>query len=163
MADSNHAVWGVMQDEIRWQKGHADRISYVQSRDTGKTLAETRALAMSAAGTFRKAKLVVPLAMTTAQRSPLLPNVPTLAESGIAGIDVTSWYGMLAPKGVGNDVRDAIYAVTKSVLEQPAIQEKLNAQGLTVQTEAPDVFAARIKRETEMWAKVIKARNISIQ
>lgn len=110
-----------------------------------------------------KAKLVVPLAMTTAQRSPLLPDVPTLAESGIAGIDVTSWYGMLAPKGVPTDVRDAIYTVTKSVLEQPAMQERLAAQGLTVQTETPDAFGTRIKRETEMWAKVIKARNITIQ
>ena len=110
-----------------------------------------------------KAKLVVPLAMTTAQRSPLVPEVPTLAESGIAGIDVTSWYGMLAPKGVPNDVRDAIYTVTKSVLEQPSIQAKLAAQGLTVQTETPDAFGARIKRETEMWAKVIKARHITIQ
>ena len=110
-----------------------------------------------------KAKLVVPLAMTTAQRSPLLRNVPTLAESGIAGIDVTSWYGMLAPKGVPNDVRDALYTVTKAVLEQPAMREKLAAQGLTVQTETPDAFGARIKRETEMWAKVIKARHITIQ
>lgn len=110
-----------------------------------------------------KGKLVVPLAMTTAQRSPLLPDVPTLAESGISGIDVTSWYGMLAPQGVPNDVRDAIYTVTKTVLEQPDMQERLKAQGLTVQTEAPDAFGARIKRETEMWAKVIRARNISIQ
>jgi len=60
-------------------------------------------------------------------------------------------------------VRDAIYTVTKTVLEQPDMQEKLKAQGLTVQTEAPDAFGARIKRETEMWAKVIRARNISIQ
>jgi tripartite-type tricarboxylate transporter receptor subunit TctC len=110
-----------------------------------------------------KGKLVVPLAMTTAQRSPLLPDVPTLEESGIAGIDVTSWYGMLAPKGVPNDVRDALYTVTKSVLEQPAMEEKLAAQGLTVQTETPEAFGARIKRETEMWAKVIKARHITIQ
>jgi tripartite-type tricarboxylate transporter receptor subunit TctC len=110
-----------------------------------------------------KAKLVVPLAMTTAQRSPLLPSVPTLAESGIAGIDVTSWYGMLAPKGVPNEVRGAIYTVTKAVLEQPAMRERLAAQGLTVQTETPDAFGARIERETEMWAKVIKARNITIQ
>lgn len=109
------------------------------------------------------AKMVVPLAMTTAQRSRLLPEVPTLAESGIPGIDVTSWYGMLAPKGVPNDVRDAIYTVTRQALEQPSTVDKLAAQGLTVQTEAPADFGARIKRETEMWAKVIKARHISIQ
>ena len=110
-----------------------------------------------------KAKMVVPLAMTTAARSAMLPDVPTLDEAGISGIDVTSWYGMLAPKGVPADIRDALYTVTKSVLEQPAMQDKLAAQGLTVQTETPDAFGARIKRETEMWAKVIKAQNITIQ
>jgi tripartite-type tricarboxylate transporter receptor subunit TctC len=110
-----------------------------------------------------KAKIVVPLAMTTAQRSPLLPDVPTLGESGIPGIDVLSWYGMMAPKRVTDDVRDAIYTVTKAVLEQPAIQEKLAAQGLTVQTETPEAFGARIRRETEMWAQVIKTRHISVR
>ena len=59
-------------------------------------------------------------------------------------------------------MRDAIYTVTKATLEQPAMQQKLKAQGLTVQTETPDAFGSRIKRETEMWAKVIKARNITI-
>ena len=61
-------------------------------------------------------KLVVPLAMTTARRSPLLPDVPTLAEAGVSGIDVTSWYGMLAPHGIPNDVRDAIFTVTRGIM-----------------------------------------------
>jgi tripartite-type tricarboxylate transporter receptor subunit TctC len=101
--------------------------------------------------------------MTTAQRSPLVPEVPTLAEAGVDGIDVTSWYGMLAPKAVPNDVRDALFAVTKDVLTTPALQEKLLTQGLTVMIEPPDVFAARIKRETALWAGVIKSRNITAQ
>lgn len=110
-----------------------------------------------------KGNTVVALAMTTAQRSPLVPNVPTLAEAGVEGIDVTSWYGMLAPKAVPNDVRDALFAVTKDVLTTPVLQEKLLTQGLTVMIEPPDVFAARIKRETALWAGVIKSRNITAQ
>lgn len=110
-----------------------------------------------------KANTVVALAMTTADRSALVPEVPTLAEAGIAGIDVTSWYGMLAPKAIPADVRDALFAVTKDVLTAPALQDKLLTQGLSVMIEAPDVFGARIKRETELWAGVIKARNITIQ
>ncbi|WP_210209945.1 Bug family tripartite tricarboxylate transporter substrate binding protein [Pseudolabrys taiwanensis] len=110
-----------------------------------------------------KANTVVALAMTTAARSPLVPDVPTLAEAGVAGIDVTSWYGMLAPKAIPTDVRDALFAVTKDVLTAPALQEKLLTQGLSVMIEGPDVFAARIKRETELWAGVIKSRHITIQ
>jgi tripartite-type tricarboxylate transporter receptor subunit TctC len=110
-----------------------------------------------------QSKLVVPLAMTTAQRSPLVPEVPTLAEAGVAGIDVTSWYGMLAPRGIPTDVRDALFSVTKEAMQTPAMQQKLLAQGLSVMIEPPDAFAARIKRETEMWAAVIKSRHITIQ
>ena len=101
--------------------------------------------------------------MTTAQRSALVPEVPTLAEAGVAGIDVTSWYGMLAPKAIPADVRDALFKVTSDILTTPALQDKLLAQGLNVTIEAPDVFAARIKRETALWAGVIKFRNITAQ
>ena len=110
-----------------------------------------------------KAKLVVPLAMTTAQRSPLVPEVPTMAEAGVKGIDVTSWYGMLAPHGIPIPVRDAIFTVTRDILSTPALKDKLLAQGLTVSIEPPDQFAARIARETALWARVIKDRNISVQ
>ena len=108
-------------------------------------------------------KLVVPLAMTTARRSPLVPDVPTLAEAGVPGIDVTSWYGRLAPHGTPTDVRDAIFAVTRDVLSTPAMQEKLSAQALSVTIETPDQLAARIRRETALWADVIQKEHITIQ
>ena len=108
-------------------------------------------------------KLIVPLAMTTAQRSPLVPEVPTLTEAGVAGIDVTSWYGMLAPHGTPADVRDALFAVTRDILSAPAMQEKLSAQALSVSIEPPDEFGARIKRETALWASVIQKAHITIQ
>jgi tripartite-type tricarboxylate transporter receptor subunit TctC len=105
-------------------------------------------------------KLVVPLAMTTKDRSPLVPDVPTLAEAGVDGIDVTSWYGMMAPHSIPADIRDAIFSLTKDILETTALQAKLLEQGLNVQIEAPDVLGARIKRESTLWAGVIKSRNI---
>lgn len=110
-----------------------------------------------------KSKSVVPLAMTTMERSSLVPDVPTLAEAGIEGIDVTSWYGLLAPKAIPADLRDALFTVTKDVLTSPELREKLMQQGLYVAIEAPDVFAERIKRETALWAAVIKSRNIKAQ
>ena len=108
-----------------------------------------------------KGGLVVPLAMTTLQRSPLVPDVPTLAEAGIDGLDVTSWYGLLAPRAVPVDVRDAIFTVTKEIMNTQAVQDSLLAQGLNVMIEQPDDFAARIKREMIFWADVIKTRHIT--
>lgn len=108
-------------------------------------------------------KLVVPLAMTTAERSPMVPEVPTLAEAGVDGIDVTSWYGMLAPHGIPVPVRDAIFTVTREILSTPDIKKKLLTEGLTVNVEPPEKFGARIARETALWAHVIKDRHISVQ
>jgi tripartite-type tricarboxylate transporter receptor subunit TctC len=104
---------------------------------------------------------IVALAMTTAERSALLPGVPTLAEAGIAGIDVTSWYGLLAPRATPKPVLDAIFTLTREILESPSVQRKLDAQGLSVKIEAPDMFADRIRRETAMWRDLIRQRNIS--
>ena len=104
---------------------------------------------------------IVPLAMTTAERSPLTPDIPTLAEAGVPGIDVTSWYGLLAPRATPKPVLDAIYAVTIDVLASPALQQKLEAQGLSVKIERPDVFSQRIRRETAIWRELITQRNIT--
>jgi tripartite-type tricarboxylate transporter receptor subunit TctC len=108
-----------------------------------------------------KSGTVLPLALTTAERSPLLPDVPTLAEAGVGDIDVTSWYGLLAPRATPQPVLDAIFTVTAEVLKATALQEKLDAQGLAVKIEAPDVFAERIRRETAIWADIITKQNIS--
>ena len=110
-----------------------------------------------------RAGTVVPVAMTTAQRSSLVPDVPTLAEAGVAGIDVTSWYGLLVPKAVPERTTNAIYTVTRDILSTSAHREKLEALGLTVSTEPPAVFAERIRRETALWADVISSRKIKMQ
>jgi tripartite-type tricarboxylate transporter receptor subunit TctC len=108
-----------------------------------------------------KAGTVVPLALTTAERSPLVPDVPTLAEAGVPDIDVTSWYGLLAPRATPKPVLDAIFTVTADVLRSAALKEKLDAQGLTVRIEPADLFGARIRRETAVWADIISKRNIT--
>jgi tripartite-type tricarboxylate transporter receptor subunit TctC len=108
-----------------------------------------------------KGGTVVPLALTTAERNSLLPDVPTLAEAGVPDIDVTSWYGLLAPRATPKPVLDAIFAVTSEFLNSTALKEKLDAQGLTVKIEPPDIFAARIRRETAVWADIITKRNIT--
>jgi tripartite-type tricarboxylate transporter receptor subunit TctC len=104
---------------------------------------------------------IVPLAMTTAERSPLVPNVPTLEEAGVTGIDVTSWYGLLAPKATPKPVLDAIFTVTGDILKSSALQQKLQDQGLSIKIETPDVFGERIRRETAIWRELIQQRKIT--
>ena len=101
------------------------------------------------------------LAVTSAARSPLAPDIPTLAEAGVPGIDVTSWYGLLAPRATPKPVIDAIFAVTSDILASREVQQKLEAQGLSVSIEPPQVFADRIRRETATWRELIRQRNIT--
>jgi tripartite-type tricarboxylate transporter receptor subunit TctC len=108
-----------------------------------------------------KERSVLALALTTAERSSLLPEIPTLAEAGVAGIDVTSWYGLLAPRATPKPVLDAIFAVTTDFLKTPELQQKLEAQGLSVRIESSDMFADRIRRETATWRELIRQRNIT--
>jgi tripartite-type tricarboxylate transporter receptor subunit TctC len=96
---------------------------------------------------------ITALAMTTASRSSLVPDVPTLTESGFSSIDVTSWYGLLAPRKIPDTTRDTLFAVTRDVMNSLDIKAKLQAQGLNVQIEEPAIFAERIRRETALWAE----------
>ncbi len=101
------------------------------------------------------------IAMTTAARSPALPNVPTLAESGFPGMDVTSWYGLLAPKATPTATVAALAEAVEAILRAPETQATLTAQGLAIACEPPDVFEARLRRETAMWAEIIRERRIT--
>ncbi|WP_043834080.1 Bug family tripartite tricarboxylate transporter substrate binding protein [Muricoccus aerilatus] len=100
------------------------------------------------------------LALTTAVRSPTAPEIPTLEELGLAGFDITSWYGLLAPRATPEATLAAIYAAIRAVLHAPATTASLEAQGLTITDEGLAEFGARIRRETATWAEVIRSRNI---
>ncbi len=102
------------------------------------------------------------IAVTTAARVAELPEVPTLAESGFPDIDVTSWYGLLVPRATPAPIVRAIAETTEAVLRAPEMARTLSAQGLDVVCEGPEPFAARLRRETAMWAEVIRARNITL-
>lgn len=103
------------------------------------------------------------LALTTAARSPAIPQVPTMAEAGIPGIDVTSWYGLLVPRATPDAVVQAIAEGCATVLRAPENAERIKAQELEVVFEPPRPFAERLRRETAMWAQVIRERGISAE
>ncbi len=107
-----------------------------------------------------KSGKLVAIGITESSRSASAPDIPTLAEQGINGVVVTSWYGLLAPAGTPAAVVEQLAKDAADILGQPATREQLKAQGLTEVLMKPADFAAHIRTETAQWARIIKARNI---
>jgi tripartite-type tricarboxylate transporter receptor subunit TctC len=104
-----------------------------------------------------------PLALTDATRDPALPQVPTLAEAGIPGIAVTSWYGVLAPKGTPPAVVDQLAKDFARILNAPENKARLQQQGLQTWLVGTTAFGDLIKKETATWAPIIRTRKIEAQ
>jgi tripartite-type tricarboxylate transporter receptor subunit TctC len=102
------------------------------------------------------------LAVTTAQRSPFLPDVPTLKESGI-DVQSDAWNALVGPGGLPKDVVAAINAEVRKTLTEPAVIEKLKAQLITPSPTTPDELKKRMSDEKALWADVIKAAKIRIE
>ncbi len=106
------------------------------------------------AGTLRA------LAVTANVRSKNLPDVPTLAEAGLTGYDVTSWFGLFAPTGTPSEAIKRLDAATLAYLQSADAQEKLRAMGAMPATEGPEAFRAMIRAESEKWGAVIRKAKI---
>ena len=109
----------------------------------------------------RSGKLV-PIAVTTAKRSPELPNVPTIAEAGVPGYEATSWFGLFAPANTPAPVVAQLNKAIVKVLAQPEVKKKINEQGAETYSETPEQFAAFIQAESAKWGKVVKESGASL-
>ena len=98
-----------------------------------------------------------PLAVTTAKRSPELPDVPTVAEAGVPGYEAVSWFGMFAPAKTPTDIQTKVHAALIKVLKSPDVVKKINDQGGEVVTESQAEFGKFIATENEKWKQVVKA------
>jgi tripartite-type tricarboxylate transporter receptor subunit TctC len=98
-----------------------------------------------------------PIAVTSAQRATSLPDVPTIAESGLPGFEAVSWIGALVPAGTPKDIVDKIHADMVAVLRMPDVQERLAASGAVIVGNTPEQFAAWNRNEIDKWAKAVKA------
>ena len=96
------------------------------------------------------------LAVTTAQRSKLLPNVPTVAESGLPGYEAMPWLGFVAPAHTPAAVVNKFHSELMEVLKEPAVQEKFQSLGLEIIGNKPAEFSAFLKNDIGKWAKVVK-------
>ena len=101
------------------------------------------------------------LGVTTAQRSPSAPDIPTIAESGLPGYESAQWYGLLAPAGTPRDVLDKLHRDVTSVLLAPEHRELLGSEGGIVVAGSPEAFATMIKTETAKWLRVAKEAGLT--
>lgn len=104
-----------------------------------------------------------PIAVASAQKLPQLPEVPTIAESGVPGYESGAWYGLVAPAGLPKDVLSQIATEVDRILKLPDIKARFEDPGLVVVGGEPEVFAEHIRIETEKLGKVIKAANIKAE
>ncbi len=101
-----------------------------------------------------------PLAVTTSKRSPDLPQVPTIAESGFAGFEAPAWWAILAPAKTPPDVLKRMNEEVNKALKRPEIASKLDAQGIDIMGGSSDAARVFIDRQIDTWAKVVKDNNI---
>ena len=103
------------------------------------------------------------LAVSSAQRNPLYPDVPTIAESGYKGFESLSWSGMSVPKGTPQPVVDKLDAAMVQVLKSASFRQRLESQGFVVPAEGAKAYAAFVKSELERWTRVIKTAGIKAE
>lgn len=102
------------------------------------------------------------LAITSDKRSPQLPDVPTLVESGVREVDVYSWQGIGAPKGLPKDVKAKLHGAITGALNDPEVKGRLVEQGFEIVANTPEEFAAFQAQELARWKKVIEVGKITI-
>ena len=101
------------------------------------------------------------LAVTGKNRSPLFPALPTIAESGVAGFDVTQWYGFFAPAKTARDNVQRLHAEIGAIMKEPETVKKFAEQGADVVVTTPEEFGKFVQSEIEKWTRVVKAANIT--
>ena len=100
------------------------------------------------------------IGVTTAKRSAVAPDIPTLAETGLPTFEATTWHGLLAPAGTPRDIVAKLNAETVKALSSPELIEKFKANGIDPVSSSPEQFAALIKSELQRWGDVVKAAGV---
>lgn len=102
------------------------------------------------------------LAITSLQRAPLLPDLPTVNEAGLPGYEASPWYGFLAPTGTPREAITRLNAESLKAMTFPEVKERMAATGLTPLGSTPEEFGAMIRSEVEKWGKVVKATGMRV-
>ena len=106
---------------------------------------------------------LVALAIASPQRSAQLPDVPTVAESGLPGFDVTSWYGIVTRAGTPPAIVHQIQRDMAAALAEEDVRTKLAGLGLEPDGSTPEAFAAKIQREAQKWGDIVRKAGIKVE
>lgn len=112
---------------------------------------------------FLRAGQLRALAVAGPQRLPILPDVPTLAEAGVEGIDVSQWYGLFAPAGTPASIIDKLNRLLNEVLADPDVIERFQSHGARVERGTPDALASKVKLELARWSQVVAQGGLAPQ
>jgi tripartite-type tricarboxylate transporter receptor subunit TctC len=115
----------------------------------------------SAVGFVRDGRLRA-LALTTARRSPSMPDLPTVAEAGVHDFEAGSWYGLSAPAGTAREIVLRLNAEVHKVLAQPDVQARLDKAGFEVVTGTPEEYTEFVRTEIAKWGKIVKAVGLRV-
>ena len=110
-----------------------------------------------------KAGKLRPLAVTTAKRSPALPDVPTLQEAGLKDFDIGTWFGVLAPVGTPKPVLDRLSAEATKIIQSPDFRKRMDDIGAQTVGNSPAEMAAQIRSETDKFSLLVKAGNVTVE
>ena len=123
-------------------------------------------IVFSATGTvapFVRSAQLRALAVTGSRRSSALPEVPTVAESGFPGFEVSSWYGVLAPAGTPPEIVGRLHEELVRILALPDVRERLSRQGMNPVGNTPAQFAVELSADVERWARVVREARIGVE
>jgi len=116
----------------------------------------------SAVGFVRAGKLRA-IAVTTEKRSPSMPDLPTIAETGVKGYEGGSWYGLSAPTGTSKEIIARLHAEAVKVMTLPDVKDRLFNAGFEVVTSNPEQFAAFTRSEIQKWGKLVRATGLKVE
>jgi len=102
------------------------------------------------------------IGVTSARRMASLPQVPTIAETGVPGYEVTNWYGVMMPAGVPKDILAKVNGDLVKILRQPDVQQRFAGEGGDVTPNTPEQFGAFIQNEIAKWGKAVKESGAKI-
>ncbi len=145
---------------------HPEHIPYAGSPNvvTALTRNDVQMAVLPAAAVVEQAKagMLTMLAVTSPKRSALLPDLPTLRENGIDGVEADAWIGLIAPASTPLAIQDKIRDTVTEIVADPAVREKLALLYMEPVANSADAFRAVMKAELDRWEPVIKANNIRI-
>jgi len=151
-----NSLTGVKTTHVPYKGGGPSMIALV-----GGEVSLAFATMPSAIGYVRSGRLRG-IAVTTERRSPSTPELPTIAETGVAGYEAGSWYGLSAPAGTSKEIITRLHAETLKVVGLPDVKERLFNAGFEIVTSTPEEFAAFTRNEIQKWGKIVKAAGLKV-